>query len=209
MEPIEFEFWNKGKLVAGLDEAGRGPLAGPVVVACVIFPPFTEFFLDSDSKKLSPAKRVFFFKKILRKALYVGVSFATPREIEEFNVYRATQRAYLKALENIPFNLGGVITDYMPLKLDIPVISPPKADEKIFSVAAASVVAKVIRDRIMELYSIRFPDYGFEKHKGYPTKEHIKALKTSGVSEIHRRNYKPVKEVLTGKLFGEGGKNKP
>jgi len=204
MELLEKEFWNKGLPVAGLDEAGRGPLAGPVVVACVVFPPHTEAFLEVDSKKLSPAKREFFFKKILRKALYVGVSFATPREIEELNIYRATQRAYLKALKGVPFRLGGVITDYMPLEgLEIPVISIPKADERVFSVAAASVVAKVVRDRIMELYSERFPNYGFEKHKGYPTREHIKALRTFGVSEIHRRNYKPVKEVLNGKLFKE------
>lgn len=209
MEPLEFDFWKEGKLVAGLDEAGRGPLAGPVVVACVVFPPFTEFFLNLDSKKLSPAKRAFFFKKILKKALYVGVSFATPREIEELNIYRATQKAYMNALDKVPFTLGGAITDYMPLKLDIPVISLPKADENIFSVAAASVVAKVVRDRIMELYAGRYSHYGFEKHKGYPTKEHIKALKTFGVSEIHRKNYKPVREILMGKLFEERRKSQP
>ena len=202
MELLEKDFWNRDLPVAGLDEAGRGPLAGPVVVACTVFPPNTEPFLEVDSKKLSPAKREFFFKKILRRALYVGVSFATPREIEELNIYRATQKAYLKALKKVPFKLGGVITDCMPLEgLEVPVISIPKADEKVFSVAAASVVAKVVRDHIMELYSKRFPHYGFEKHKGYPTKEHIKALKTFGASEIHRKNYKPVKEVLNKDLF--------
>ncbi len=204
MELLELPYWEKGKLVAGLDEAGRGPLAGPVVVACVVYPPFTNPFLDRDSKKLSPAEREYFFKKIIGKALAVSVAFATPREIERFNIYRATKLAYLKALKKIPFKVSAVFTDYMPLKgLDIPVFSPPKADEKIFSVASASVVAKVIRDRIMECYSEIYPQYGFEKHKGYPTEEHIKAVKTFGVLEIHRKNYKPIKEFLKKKnLFG-------
>ena len=204
MELLELPYWEKGELVAGLDEAGRGPLAGPVVVACVVYPPFTKPFLDRDSKKLSPAQREYFFRKILRTALSVTVAFATPREIERFNIYQATRRAYTKALKLVPFRLSAVFTDYMPLKgLNIPVFSPPKADEKIFSVASASVVAKVIRDQIMENYSKIYPQYGFEKHKGYPTGEHLKAIETHGVLPIHRKNYKPVKEYLKGKnLFG-------
>jgi len=205
MELPEREYWERGEVVAGLDEAGRGPLAGPVVVACVVFPPNTKPFLERDSKKYSPAQRAFLFKKILRKALAVTVTFATPREIEELNIYRATREAYYRALKMLPFGVSAVFTDYMPLKgLDIPVFSPPKADENIFSVAAASVVAKVVRDRIMELYGRRFPQYGFESHKGYPTKGHIEALKTFGVLDIHRRNYKPVRENLkSGFLFGD------
>jgi len=208
MEPIEREFWEKGLLVAGLDEAGRGPLAGPVVVACVVFPPNIEPFLERDSKKLSPIRREKLFRKILQKALYVGVSFATPQEIEKFNIYQATKRAYISALKKVPVPLGGAITDYMPFKgFPFPIISLPKADEKVFSVAAASVVAKVIRDQIMELYAKRFPHYGFDKHKGYPTKVHIEALKTYGPCEIHRKNFKPVKEVLkTISLYGVGEK---
>ncbi|HID79178.1 MAG TPA: ribonuclease HII [Aquificales bacterium] len=204
MELLEKPYWEKGELVAGLDEAGRGPLAGPVVVACVVYPPFTTPFLDRDSKKLSTAEREYFFKRIVRKALAVSVAFATPGEIERLNIYQATKLAYLKALKKIPFKVSAVFTDYMPLKgLGIPVFSPPKGDEKIFSVASASVVAKVIRDRIMECYSEIYPQYGFEKHKGYPTGEHIKAVKTFGVLEIHRRNYKPIKEFLKKKnLFG-------
>ncbi len=200
MERLEERFWREGKLVAGLDEAGRGPLAGPVVVACVVFPPFTEPFLDRDSKQISPAEREFLFKKIVRKALAVSVGFATPREVESFNVYRATRRAYYKALKNLPVRVDAVITDYMPLKeFAGEVVAPPKADERYFSVAAASVVAKVFRDKLMELYGKRFPQYGFERHKGYPTGEHIEALKTHGVLDIHRRNYKPVRERLKKK----------
>jgi len=193
---FEEQFWEKDLLIGGMDEAGRGPLAGPVVVALVVFPPFTTPFLEKDSKKLSAQKREKLFLKIVKKALLVKVAFATPREIEKFNIYRATQRAYYKALENLPFKLEAVITDYMPLpQSGIKVFSPPKADEKYFSVAAASVVAKVVRDRIMELYAQRFPQYGFERHKGYPTKEHLRALETYGVSEIHRKTYQPIKKV--------------
>ena len=206
MELFEKPYWDKGLVVAGLDEAGRGPLAGPVVVACVVFPPYTEIFLDRDSKRYSPAERGRLFEKILRKALFVGVSFATPEEIEEKNIYRATKDAYLRALKQIPFKLGAVFTDYMPLKWECDVFAPPKGDEKIFSVAAASIVAKVVRDRLMELYGKRFPQYGFEKHKGYPTREHLEAIETFGVTPIHRKTYKPVKEKLQKTLFGKGKK---
>jgi ribonuclease HII len=200
MEPLEWQYWKEGKLVAGLDEAGRGPLAGPVVVACVVFPPFTQPFLDRDSKKLSPAKREYLFEKIVRRAMSVTVAFAGPREIEAYNIYKATRKAYYKALKLLPIKPDLVITDYMPLKSwNGTVLSPPKADEKFFSVAAASIVAKVIRDKLMELYGKRYPDYGFEKHKGYPTGEHIEAINTLGVLPIHRRNYKPVKEKLKKK----------
>ncbi len=197
MKLLEREYWDKGLPVAGLDEAGRGPLAGPVVVACVVFPPHTEPFLDRDSKKLSPAERALFFRKIVSKALYVGVAFATPREIEKLNVYQATKKAYAEALRSVPFKLGAAFTDYMPLKnFPFPIVSMPKADERVFSVAAASVVAKVVRDRIMELYSKIYPDYGFERHKGYPTKEHLKAIDLYGILDIHRRNYGPIREAI-------------
>jgi ribonuclease HII len=193
----EKPFWDKNQVVAGLDEAGRGPLAGPVVVGCVVFPPNTELFLKTDSKGYSQKQRDFLFRKILKKALYVGVSFATPEEIEKYNIYRATQRVFLKAVQNIPFKITAVFTDYMLLQgLDIPVYALPKGDKKVFSIAAASIVAKVVRDRIMELYGKIYPQYGFEKHKGYPTKEHLENLKKYGICEIHRKNYKPVKELL-------------
>lgn len=201
MELFEKPYWDRGEVVAGLDEAGRGPLAGPVVVACVVFPPHTEPFLDRDSKKYSPAKRAFLFEKIIRKALFVGVSFATPREIEQKNIYKATKEAYLRVLRQIPFKLGAVFTDYMPLKWNCEVFAPPKGDEKIFSVAAASIVAKVIRDRLMELYGKKYPQYGFEKHKGYPTREHLNAIKTFGVLEIHRKTYKPIRERMQKDFF--------
>ena len=199
-EPLENPYWEKGQLVAGLDEAGRGPLAGPVVVACVVLKPFTRPFLTSDSKKYSPAKREELFEKIIENALGVTVSFATVESIEEKNVYRATQRAFENALSLLPVKVSAVFTDYMPLKgLSIPCHPLPKGDARVFSIAAASIVAKVIRDRLMVAYSKQYPQYGFEKHKGYPTKEHLKALKTYGVSPIHRKNYSPIKEILNQK----------
>jgi len=202
LQPDLYEkpFWDKNQLIVGLDEAGRGPLAGPVVVGCVVFPPNIKPFLNTDSKGYSKKQREKLFRLIINRALYIGVSFATPEEIEKMNIYRATQKAFLRAFKNIPFKVGAIFTDYMPLPddLDIPVYALPKADKKVFSVAAASIVAKVIRDHVMELYGKIYPNYGFEKHKGYPTKEHLENLKKHGACEIHRRNYKPVKEILKG-----------
>ena len=200
MREFEKRYWEKGKLVAGLDEAGRGPLAGPVAVGVVVFPPFIENFLKGDSKQYSAKEREIIFYKIIRKALFVGVSFATPREIEKLNIYRATQKAYYRAFKQIPFKVSAVITDYMPLpELEgVEVFSPPKADRDYLSVAAASIVAKVVRDKLMELYGKVYPQYGFEKHKGYPTREHKEALKKFGACEIHRRNFKSVFINLKG-----------
>ena len=194
MKEFEKNYWERGELVAGLDEAGRGPLAGPVSVGVVVFPPFTENFLKGDSKSYKPEEREKLFRKIVRKALFVAVSFVTPREIEELNIYRATQLAYYRAFNKIPFKVSAVITDYMPLpQLEgVEVYSPPKADKNYLSVAAASIVAKVVRDRLMSLYGKLYPQYGFEKHKGYPTKEHKETLKRFGPCEIHRRNFKSI-----------------
>jgi len=197
--PDERELWERGLLVAGMDEAGRGPIAGPVVVACVVFKPFSELPPARDSKELSPKGREVLFSQIVESALAVSVGFATPREIDRLNVYEATRLAYRRALERLPFRPGAVITDYVPLPFfDGEVYSPPRADASFVSVAAASVVAKVVRDRLMEGYGARYPGFGFERHKGYPTKDHLRALESRGALEIHRRSFKPLRSAEGG-----------
>ena len=191
---LEKQLWLKGyRFVAGLDEAGRGPLAGPVVAAAVVFPPNAKPFLFKDSKKLKEEERKFFFRKILKEALAVGVGFADSLEIERFNVYRATLLAAQRAVENLSVEPDFLITDYLKLPGFSNLLPLPKGDEKSFSCACASVVAKVVRDFIMEELSVVFPGYGFEKHKGYPTQFHIKAIERLGITPIHRRNFARVK----------------
>ena len=195
---FEEKFWKEGKIVAGIDEAGRGALAGPVVVACVILPPFTLPFFKGDSKKLSPQRREKLFGEIINKALSVSIAFATPEEIDRFNIYYATRRAFIKSLENLSIKPDIIITDDMPLK-GLNYIAFPKADEKVFSVACASVIAKVFRDKLMALYSKKFQDFSFKEHKGYPTKEHLEEIKKHGIIPIHRKSYSPVKKALLNK----------
>ncbi|WP_457681233.1 ribonuclease HII [Thermovibrio sp.] len=192
---IEKSLWKKGySLVAGVDEAGRGPLAGPVVAAAVVFPQNITPFLFKDSKKLTPKKRKELFKEIYSKALAVGVGFADPLEIDQLNIYRATVLAAERALSELPFTPHYLITDYLKIPSYSDKILPlPKGDEKSFSCACASVVAKVVRDFIMEELSAVFPGYGFEKHKGYPTKEHCRAIKELGITSVHRRSFGKVK----------------
>ncbi len=192
---IEKSLWKKGySLVAGVDEAGRGPLAGPVVAAAIVFPQNITPFLFKDSKKLTPKKRKELFKEIYSKALAVGVGFADPLEIDQLNIYRATILAAERALSELPFTPHYLITDYLKIPSYSGKILPfPKGDEKSFSCACASVVAKVVRDFIMEELSAVFPGYGFEKHKGYPTKEHCRAIKELGITSVHRRSFGKVK----------------
>ncbi len=191
----ERELWSKGyKNVAGIDEAGRGPLAGPVVAAAVVFPPDTQPFLHRDSKKLKESEREAFFQIILKRAKAVGIGIADSLEIEKFNIYKATLLAVKRALEQLPFKPDYLITDYLKVEgFEHNSLILKKGDEKSFSCACASVVAKVCRDFIMKELSIAFPEYGFAKHKGYPTKAHIEAVENFGITPIHRRNFERVK----------------
>ena len=188
---FERELWSKGyRFVAGIDEAGRGPLAGPVVAAAVIFPQDVNPFLFKDSKKLRVKDRKELFYKIFQEALSVGVGFADSSEIDSLNIYRATLLAVKRAIEDLSVTPDFLITDYLRVEeFREKSLVLVKGDEKSFSCACASVVAKVTRDFIMEELAKVFPGYGFEKHKGYPTKYHLEAIKSLGITPIHRRSF--------------------
>lgn len=190
--PNEYEhrYWQEGMTVLGIDEAGRGPLAGPLCVAGVVFEPGYENPLIYDSKAISEKRRNELFDVIREDALYYEIRLVTPEEIDRFNIYRATQKAMLEIALEIPAD--AVLTDAMPLELDKPMEALIKGDQKSESIAAASILAKVTRDRIMEEYDRIYPGYGFARNKGYPTKEHLDALSRLGITPIHRRSYGPV-----------------
>ena len=198
----EHDLWKQGKnYVGGTDEVGRGPLIGPVVTACVVLP--HDFSLPglTDSKKLSEKKREQYYDYILEHAIAVEIGMDSPERIDEINIYQASKEAMEKAIEKVrkKVPLDVVLTDAMPMELDIPVIPIVKGDSKSITIAAASVVAKVTRDRMMIELDQKYPLYGFKNHKGYPTKKHLEAIKTYGLIDGYRRTYGPVKELLGGK----------
>lgn len=185
------------QFIAGCDEVGRGPLAGPVVAAAVILNPRDHIEGLNDSKKLSEAKRNALALAIKSRALSYAVAYVTPEEIDEINIYQASRKAMLMALDTLSIAPDVVLSDAMPLpSLSIRVESIIKGDSKSATIAAASILAKVERDQYMVDMSNVYPNYGFERHKGYPTKQHLKALTTYGVTPIHRKTYKPVRDIL-------------
>lgn len=185
------------RVIAGLDEAGRGPLAGPVVAAAVILPFDCDIGGIYDSKQLSPQKRESAFQKIQRLALSIGIGIVDAEEIDRTNILRATYRAMRAAIRRLTAAADFFIVDGSPIPdLDRPQMGLVEGDCKSASVAAASIVAKVTRDRIMRAYDRIFPEYGFAKHKGYPTEEHRRKLAIHGISDIHRRSFGPVAEEL-------------
>ena len=191
------------RLIAGVDEAGRGPLAGPVVVAAVIFPKDFENKEIDDSKKLSEKKRESHFDLIKEHAVSYGVSIVSAEDIDCLNIYEATRegmRRAIRALSPVP---DFVITDAMPIKdFFVPVFPLVKADAQCLNVAAASILAKVTRDRIMKELDQRYPEYGFCRNKGYGTREHLDALSRLGpIPGVHRRSFGPVKEALEKKIL--------
>ena len=199
MNNYEFEtkYYNQGiEYIAGVDEVGRGPLAGPVVAAAVIMP--KGFYIEgiTDSKKLSEKKRNEFEKLIIENAISVGISFMSEKVIDEINIYEASRKAMIDAISKLNPIPEIVLVDAMPLDIEVKTESIIKGDEKSFMIACASIVAKQTRDRFMDELALKYPEYGFEKHKGYPTKYHKEALKKYGVLDIHRRTYKPVQEIL-------------
>ena len=185
-------------LIAGVDEVGRGPLVGPVVAACVVLP--EEFNLDglTDSKKLSEKKRDFYFDEINRIALGVGVGIIDEQKIDEVNIYAATKLAMKEAIDNCLKNckIEHILIDAMPLELDIPTTSIIKGDLKSITISAASVIAKVTRDRMLDELHEKYPMYDFKKNKGYPTKKHLEAIEEYGILKEHRRSYGPVKNYI-------------
>ena len=184
------------KLVAGVDEAGRGPLAGPVVAGAVILKT-SDFICEiDDSKKLSPKKREKAFLEIIKKA-HVGIGIVDENQIDSINIYQATVKAMLLAIENLPIRPDYVIVDgRMKIFTRCPIKCIVGGDSASMSIAAASIIAKVTRDRIMEKYHEIYPHYGFSRHKGYPTRAHKKALTLHGPSPIHRRSFRPVMQSL-------------
>lgn len=185
-------------IIGGVDEVGRGPLIGPVVAACCVLP--HDFILEglTDSKKLSEKKREKFYDYIIEHCLAYGVGIIEPEIIDEVNIYEATKLAMKEAIKQVQeqVNLEYVLIDAMPLELNIPSNSIIKGDAKSISIAAASVIAKVVRDRMMIELDKEYPMYGYAKHKGYPTKAHIEAINKYGLIDGYRKTYGPVKDVL-------------
>lgn len=189
------------KYIAGVDEVGRGPLAGPVVVAAVILPLNLRIKGINDSKKLSLKKRNELYKIILNEALAVNVSFIDERVIDEINIYEATKKGMLEAISGLKIKPEHVLIDAMPLReLAIAYTSIIHGDALSASIGAASIIAKVTRDEYMDKMDIKYPNYGFKHHKGYCTKEHLEALEKYGPCEIHRKSFAPVKKFYTKQL---------
>ena len=199
----EKELRDKGiKFIAGVDEVGRGPLVGPVVAACVVLP--ETFNLDglTDSKKLSEKKRDFYFDEIKRQAIGIGVGIIDEKKIDEVNIYEATKLAMKEAINDCKKNceIEHILIDAMPLELDIPTTSIIKGDLKSITISAASVIAKVTRDRMLDELDEKFPMYDFKNNKGYPTKKHLEAIEEFGIIDEHRRSYGPVKKYLENQV---------
>lgn len=188
----ERNLWNEGKkYVAGLDEAGRGPLAGPVVAAAVVFYENPQISMINDSKKLTEEIREYLFDLILNETL-CGIGAAEVGEIDRINIYQATFLAMDRALENLNTQPEHLLVDGRAFpRNDIPFTTIVKGDSISYSVAAASILAKVTRDRMMREYDQEFPQYGFANHKGYATREHLDAIEEFGYCPIHRRSFHP------------------
>ncbi len=191
MLKIEHELNKKGyEFVCGVDEAGRGPLCGPVVAAAVILPKDAHIEGVNDSKKLTEKKREKLYDDIMQNAVSVGVGVSDVDIIEEVNILNATKKAMLQAISNLKVNPEYVLVDgNQKIDTDIPLETVVKGDSKSESIAAASIIAKVTRDRLLIEYDKKYPEYGFAKHKGYGTKAHIEAIKKYGLTPIHRPSF--------------------
>lgn len=189
---------DKINLIVGVDEAGRGPLAGPVVAAAVILPRAYINIDINDSKQLSEKKREDLFEVIKRDAIAYGVGIVDAETIDKINIYEATKVAMKQAIDNLHHQYDLILTDAMKLKgFDVEVIDIIKGDAKALPIAAASIIAKVTRDHMMNELARQYPQYGFEKHKGYGTKAHLDALNKYGpIKGVHRYSYKPVENAL-------------
>ncbi len=207
MLKYETELWNQGyKYIVGVDEVGRGPLAGPLVAAAVILDPDNPIEGLNDSKQLSAKKRSLLLKEIEERSLAFSYVFIDEKTIDQINVYQASKKGMLEAIKKLKIKPDYILSDAMPLKeSDLPFEAIIKGDTLSASIAAASIVAKEIRDTFMIEQARAYPGYGFESNKGYPTKDHFEALERLGVCAIHRRTYRPVKNILERQmsLWGE------
>lgn len=197
LKKIEEEIYSEGnELICGIDEAGRGPLAGPVVVAAVVMPKDSMIEGVNDSKKISEKKRELLYEKIIEEAITYGVGIIDQKEIDKINILNATKEGLTMAVSELDPKPNFIIVDALNKinTLGIPYKSIVKGDAKCYSIAAASIIAKVTRDRIMRQWDEVYPQYGFGKHKGYGTAEHIKAIKEHGICPLHRMSF--VKNIL-------------
>ena len=201
----EKELNKKGiKIIGGVDEVGRGPLVGPVVTCCIVLP--VGYTLDglTDSKKLSKKKRELFYDILIKDALAVGIGIKDEKVIDKVNIYEATRLAMIDAIEKVneKVKLEHVLIDAMKLDIAIPTTSIIKGDLKSITISAASVIAKVTRDRMLEELDKKYPEYGFISNAGYGTKKHIEAIKKYGIIDEHRKTFKPVCDYLD-KKYGD------
>ena len=187
---IDKTYWDQGLVLAGMDEVGRGPLAGPVVVGCVVMPPEPLLPYINDSKKLSEKRREGLYEQILATALAHSTAWVGPEVIDEINILEATKRGFSEAFENIGIPVTDVLIDALQ-GLSIPARQHPliHGDALTYSIGAASILAKVARDRYMIEQDALYPQYGFARNKGYGTAEHIAALREYGPCPIHRRSF--------------------
>lgn len=193
MYEYEDELYEQGiKLIGGIDEVGRGPLIGSVVTACVILP--KDYVLEglTDSKKLSEKKREKFYDILMKDAISIGIGIVDEKEIDKVNIYQATKEAMAQAVDNMKIKPEHILVDAMPLELDIPTTSIIKGDAKSITIAAASVIAKVTRDRMLDELDKIYPMYDLKHNKGYPTKKHLEAISKYGITKYHRLSYGPV-----------------
>lgn len=197
MLEYENELYDKGyKLICGIDEVGRGPLLGPVVTSAVILPVGYYNPEIKDSKKLSEKKREKLFDIITKDAVSIGIGIVDEKKIDEINIYEATKVAMKMAIDNLSIKPDYVLIDAMKLDIDIPSNSIIKGDAKSESIAAASVIAKVTRDRMIDEIDKEYPMYDLKNNKGYGTKKHLEALKEYGPCKYHRYSYSPVSDSL-------------
>ncbi|MCH4165630.1 MAG: ribonuclease HII [Lentilactobacillus diolivorans] len=193
----ERELWHKGiHYIAGVDEVGRGPLAGPVVAAAAILPKDFDLIDVNDSKQLTPEKRLSLAPIIRKEALCVSIGLVSNEKIDQFNIYQATRMAMKQAIESLSPSPEEIIVDAMQINVPIDQIRLIKGDAKSISVSAASVVAKVYRDQLMDDYAKIYPQYDFHHNAGYGTAKHLAALKKYGPTPIHRRSFSPVQKFL-------------
>ena len=195
MKEYENKLYNKGiKYIAGVDEVGRGPLVGPVVTAAVILP--VDFYDEriNDSKKVTEKKREILYDVIMENAVSVGIGMSSSEVIDEINILEATKKAMKEALNNLSVKPEHVLIDAVKLDIDIPSTSIIKGDAKSQSIAAASIMAKVTRDRMMYELDKEHPEYDFAHNKGYGTKKHIEAIRKYGILKEHRKSFAPCNE---------------
>jgi ribonuclease HII len=194
---------NNVEFLIGTDEAGRGPAAGGVWAAAVCFKNNIDeklFETLNDSKKLTPKKREALYDLIIENAKAYSIIVIDEKKVDELNVYEASRQGMIEAVKTLGIDVDYVLTDAMPLRNEMAHEAIIKGDAKSISIAAASILAKVTRDRLMKQYDEMYPEYNFKKHKGYPTKEHKELLKKYGPCKIHRRSFGPVKECLNEQL---------